>query len=95
MQSRMTHTNGSPEFPGAVQVVKHLRGYRKVRYRGLEKNAAQAFTLFDLSYFYKVRRVSLTHVRVDLSGGWDGAEKSLNSDTDRHEPAAKKVEVGR
>ena len=29
----------------AFGVVKHLWGYRKVRYKGLEKNAAQVFTL--------------------------------------------------
>ena len=40
----------------AFGVVKHLWGYRKVRYRGLEKNAAQAFTLFALANFYMVRR---------------------------------------
>ena len=36
-------------------VIKHLWGYRKVRYRGLEKNAAQAFTLFALANFYLAR----------------------------------------
>lgn len=39
----------------AFGVVKHLWGYRKVRYRGLDKNAAQVFTLFALANFYKVR----------------------------------------
>ena len=33
-------------------VVKHLWGYRKVRYRGLQKNAAQVYTLFALANFY-------------------------------------------
>ena len=33
----------------AFGVIKHLWGYRKVRYRRLEKNAAQAFTLFALA----------------------------------------------
>jgi dTDP-4-dehydrorhamnose reductase len=33
----------------------HLWEYRKVRYKGLEKNAAQLFTLFALADFYKVR----------------------------------------
>ena len=40
----------------AFGVIKHLWGYRKVRYRGLEKNAAQAFTLFALANFYLARR---------------------------------------
>ena len=39
----------------AFGLVKHLWGYRKVRYRGLDKNAAQVFTLFALANFYKVR----------------------------------------
>lgn len=36
-------------------VVKHLWGYRKVRYRGLDKNAAQVFTLFALANVYLAR----------------------------------------
>ena len=40
----------------AFGVIKHLWGYRKVRYRGLEKNAAQMFTLFALANFYLARR---------------------------------------
>ena len=40
----------------AFGVVKHLWGYRKVRYRGLEKNGAQVFTLFALANFYLARR---------------------------------------
>ena len=40
----------------AFGVIKHLWGYRKVRYRGLAKNAAQAFTLFALANFYLARR---------------------------------------
>jgi IS5 family transposase len=39
----------------AFGIVKHLWGYNKVRYRGLNKNAAQIFTLFALANFYKVR----------------------------------------
>ena len=31
-------------------------GYRKVRYRGLAKNAAQVFTLLALSNLYLARR---------------------------------------
>ena len=37
-------------------VIKHLWGYRKVRYRGLEKNAAQVFTLVALANLYMTRR---------------------------------------
>ena len=37
-------------------VIKHLWGYRKVRYRDLAKNAAQAFTLFALANVYLARR---------------------------------------
>ncbi len=40
----------------AFLVVKHLWGYRKVRYRGLYKNAAQVFSLFALANLYLVRR---------------------------------------
>ncbi len=37
-------------------VIKHLWGYRRVRYRGLAKNAAHLFTLFALANWYLVRR---------------------------------------
>jgi len=37
-------------------VIKHLWGYRKVRYRGLAKNAAQVFSLVMLANFYMARR---------------------------------------
>jgi IS5 family transposase len=40
----------------AFGVVKHLWGYRKVRYRGIAKNAAQVFTLFSLANLYMARR---------------------------------------
>ena len=46
-RSRVEHVFG---------VVKHLWGYRKVRYRGLEKNATQVFTLFALANFYLARQ---------------------------------------
>lgn len=39
----------------AFHVVKHLWGFRKVRYRGLAKNTARAFTLFALANLYLVR----------------------------------------
>jgi len=37
-------------------VVKHLWGYRKVRYKGLRKNAAQVFSLLALANLYLVRK---------------------------------------
>ena len=37
-------------------VVKRLWGFMKVRYRGLAKNTARAFTLFGLANLYLVRR---------------------------------------
>jgi len=37
-------------------VIKHQWGYRKVRYRGLEKNANQLFALFALANVYMCRR---------------------------------------
>ena len=40
----------------AFLVVKHLWGYRKVRYKGLFKNAAHVFSLFALANLYLVRR---------------------------------------
>ena len=40
----------------AFLVVKHRRGYRKVRYKGLLKNAAQVFILFALANLYLVRK---------------------------------------
>lgn len=40
----------------AFRIVKDLWGYTKTRYRGLEKNAAQAFTLFALANLYMCRR---------------------------------------
>ena len=39
----------------AFGIIKHLWGYRKVRYRGLAKNAAQIFTLLALANFYLAR----------------------------------------
>ena len=40
----------------AFLVVKHLWGYRKTRYKGLLKNAAQVFSLFALANLYLVRK---------------------------------------
>jgi IS5 family transposase len=40
----------------AFQVVKHLWGFTKVRYRGIAKNAARLFTAFALANLYLLRR---------------------------------------
>jgi IS5 family transposase len=48
----------------AFHVVKRLWGFMKVRYRGLAKNTARAFTLFGLANLYLVRRQL-------LPPGWD------------------------
>jgi IS5 family transposase len=40
----------------AFHVVKRLWGFTKVRYRGLLKNTARAFTMFGLANLYLVRR---------------------------------------
>jgi len=40
----------------AFFVVKYLWNYRKVRYKGLLKNAAQVFSLFALANLYMVRK---------------------------------------
>jgi len=39
----------------AFHVVKHLWGFAKVRYRGLQKNLARALTMFGLANLYRVR----------------------------------------
>jgi IS5 family transposase len=39
----------------AFGVVKNLWGYRKVRYKGIAKNATQVFTLFALANLYMAR----------------------------------------
>jgi IS5 family transposase len=36
--------------------VKHLQGYKKVRYRGIDKNTAQVFTLMALANYYLLRK---------------------------------------
>jgi IS5 family transposase len=51
------HRHGQIRAKGehAFLVVKHLWHYRKVRYKGLYKNAAQVFSLFALANLYMVR----------------------------------------
>jgi len=52
------HQQGQIRAKGehAFLVVKHLWKYRKVRYKGLYKNAVQVFSLFALANLYLVRR---------------------------------------
>ena len=51
------HRHGRVRAKGehAFLVVKHLWQYRKVRYKGLYKNAVQLFSLFALANLYLVR----------------------------------------
>lgn len=51
------HRHGQIRAKGehAFLVVKHLWHYRKVRYKGLYKNAAQVFSLFALANLYLAR----------------------------------------
>ena len=51
---KSNRTRARVEHPFGI--IKHLWGYRKVRYRGLAKNAAQVFTLFALANVYLARR---------------------------------------
>lgn len=37
-------------------IVKHLWGYAKTRYRAIDKNASQLFSLFALAHLYLVRK---------------------------------------
>ena len=47
-------THADREHPFGI--IKHLWGYRKVRYRGLAKNTAHLFTLFALANIYMARQ---------------------------------------
>ena len=51
---KSNRTRARVEHPFGI--IKHLWGYRKVRYRGLAKNAAQLFTLFALANVYLARK---------------------------------------
>ena len=51
---KSNRTRARVEHPFGI--IKHLWGYRKVRYRGLAKNAAQLFTLFALANVSLARR---------------------------------------
>ena len=52
------HTQNQLRAKGehAFLIVKCLWNYRKVRYKGLAKNAAQVFSLFALANLYLVRK---------------------------------------
>jgi Transposase DDE domain len=49
-----SRTRARGEHP--FHVVKRLWGFAKVRYRGIAKNLARAFSLFALANLYRVRR---------------------------------------
>ena len=51
-----THNRIRAKGEHAFLVVKCLWNYRKVRYKGLAKNAAQVFSLFALANLYLVRK---------------------------------------
>ena len=51
-KSNRTRAKGEHAF----RIVKDLWGYTKVRYKGLEKNAAQVFSLFALANLYLCRK---------------------------------------
>lgn len=51
---RISKTRAKGEHP--FHVVKCLWGHTRVRYRGINKNAAQLFTLFSLANLYLVRK---------------------------------------
>lgn len=57
-QSQANHRRSSVrakvEFP--FQIIKHLWGHRKVRYKGIYKNACQLYLLFGLANVFQVRR---------------------------------------
>ncbi len=52
-QTRSRH-RAMGEHP--FHVVKHLWGFVKVRYRGIAKNAARAFSMFALANLYRLRK---------------------------------------
>lgn len=64
---RMSKTRARGEHP--FHVVKCLWGHRKVRYRGIDKNASQLFTLFMLTNLYLLRDKLLYPQQNALSTG--------------------------
>lgn len=57
-QKRINRTRSRQRARGehAFHVIKRLWGFMKVRYRGLAKNTARAFTMFGLANLYLLRR---------------------------------------
>lgn len=51
---KLSSVRAKVEHP--FQVIKHLWGHRKARYKGLKKNCVQFFTLAALHNLYKVRK---------------------------------------
>jgi len=51
---RLSRVRATVEHP--FLVVKRLWGHTKARYRGIQKNLAQMFTLFGLANVFRVRR---------------------------------------
>ena len=51
---KSNRTRARVEHPFGI--IKHLWGYRKTRYRGLKKNAAQVYILIALANFYMARK---------------------------------------
>ena len=50
------HASVRAKVDHAFRIIKCQFGYRKTRYRGIEKNGAQLFSLMALANLYKVRR---------------------------------------
>jgi transposase, IS5 family len=61
-QKRLNRLRSATRARGehAFQVVKHLWGFTKVRYRGLAKNTARLFSCFALANLYLLRRRLIT-----------------------------------
>ena len=47
---------GAERNCGEILVTNQVIGYRKVRYRGIDKNSAQVFTLLALANLFLARR---------------------------------------
>jgi IS5 family transposase len=50
------HASVRARVEHAFRIIKCQFGYRKARYRGIQKNGAQLFSLMALANLYKVRR---------------------------------------
>ena len=62
LQEKLEHLKASlrAKVEHPFHVVKNLLGYRKARYRGLEKNTAQLFTLFGIANLVWMKRSRCT-----------------------------------